>query len=91
MPYGLHKFKRFALNVWGVSPKNKSDEEIAAEGLDKLEEWMKKLDLVMSIRDFGVTEEMLDGIAKSALILDGGYKILSREEIKEILKKSLCA
>ena len=52
---------------------------------------MKKLDLVMSIRDFGVTEEMLDGIAKSALILDGGYKILSREEIKEILKKSLCA
>lgn len=91
MPYGLHKFKRFAVNVWGVSPENKSDDEIAAEGLDRLEDWMKKLDLVMSVKDFGVTEEMLDGIAQSALILDGGYKVLDRSEIKEILRKSLNA
>lgn len=28
MPYGLHKFKRFALNVWGVSPKIKATKKL---------------------------------------------------------------
>ncbi|MGN8913344.1 iron-containing alcohol dehydrogenase [Anaerofustis butyriciformans] len=87
--YGLNKFKRFAVNVWGVNPKNKTDEEIAKEGLDRMEEWMKEIGLVMNIKDLGVKEDMLEGIAKGSFIMEGGYKKLSHEEVVQILKESM--
>ena len=35
MPYGLAKFKRFAVNVWGVKTESKTDEQVAKEGLHR--------------------------------------------------------
>ena len=89
MPYGLAKFKRFAENVWGVDPAGKSDEEVANEGLAAMENWMKELGLVMNITDLGVIPDMLEGLADATLIMDGGYKVLSREEVIDIFKNSL--
>lgn len=89
MPYGLAKFKRFAINVWNVSPEGKTDEEIALEGLSRMESWMKEIGLVMNIRDLGVTDDMIEGIAKGSFIMDGGYKVLNHYEIVEILKESM--
>lgn len=88
-PYGLQKFKRFAMNVWDVNPAGKTDEEIADEGLKAMESWMRELGLVMNIRELGVTEDMLPGIVKGTFILDGGYKVLTEDEIMEILKESM--
>ena len=88
-PFGLSKFRRYAINVWDVDPNGKTDEEIAAEGLDRMESWMKEIGLVMNITELGVTEDMLKGIAKGSFIMDGGYKVLTQEEIVEILKNSL--
>lgn len=89
MPYGLEKFKRFAINVWNVETENKSDEQIALDGLNKLEKWMKQIGLVMNITDLGATKEMVSDIARSVLIMNGGYKELSKEDILNILNKSL--
>lgn len=89
MPYGLAKFRRFAVNVWNVDPDGKTDEEIAGEGLCAMEAWMKEIGLVMNISELGVTEEMLEGIADGSFICDGGYKTLNHEEIIEILKESM--
>lgn len=89
LPYGLQKFKRYALNVWNVSPDGKTDEEIALAGLDAMEAWMKKIGLVMNLHELGVTEEMIAGIADATLVMDGGYKVLTKEEIVNILKASL--
>lgn len=88
LPYGLAKFKRYAINVWNVNGENKSDKEIAEEGLAKMEAWMKKIGLVMNITELGAKEEMLDGMVKSSLIMEGGYKVLNKDEIKAILKAS---
>lgn len=88
-PYGLQKFKRFAMNVWNVNPAGKTDEEIADEGLKAMESWMRELGLVMNIRELDVTEDMLPGIVKGTFILDGGYKVLTEDEIMEILKESM--
>lgn len=88
-PYGLQKFKRFAMNVWDVNPAGKTDEEIADEGLKAMESWMRELGLVMNIRELGVAEDMLPGIVKGTFILDGGYKVLTEDEIMEILKESM--
>jgi alcohol dehydrogenase YqhD (iron-dependent ADH family) len=89
MPYGLHKFKRYAINVWNVNPEGKSDEQIAIEGLDQMEAYMKEIGLVMSIKELGATEEMLDGIAKGSFVLKGGYKIMPHDEIVRVLRNSL--
>lgn len=89
MPYGLQKFKRYAINVWNVNPEGKTDEQIAKEGLDRMEAYMKEMGLVMNIKDLGVTEDMLDSIASNTFILKGGYKVLSHDEIMEILKASM--
>lgn len=89
MPYGLAKFKRYAINVWNVSPDGRTDEEIALEGLSSMESWMKEIGLAMNIRDLGVTEDMIDGIAKGSFIMDGGYKVLNHDEIVMILKESM--
>ena len=89
MPYGLKKFKRFAEEVWGVCPDGKTDEQVAAEGLEALESWMKKIGVAMSISELGATEEMLDGIAEGTIILDGGYKTLSKDEVIQVLKESI--
>ena len=89
LPYGVQKFKRFAINVWDVDAAGKSDEEIANEGLAAMEAWMKELGLVMKISELGATEDMIEGIADGTLIMPGGYKVLNREEIVNILKESM--
>lgn len=89
MPYGLKKFARYAKAVWDVRPEGKSDGQIAAEGLDRMEAWMKSIGLVMNITDLGANESMLDGIVKSTLIMEGGYKVLTRDDVRAILKASL--
>lgn len=89
MPYGLKKFVRYAVNVWGVNPAGKTDETIAEEGLAAMEAWMRRIGLVMNLTDLGVTEDMIDGIVKSTLIMEGGYKVLTQDEVREVLKNSL--
>ena len=88
LPYGVEKFKRYAVNVWNVNPEGKTDKEIAEEGLNKMEAWMKKIGLVMNITELGAKEEMLDDLVKSTLIMEGGYKVLNKDDIKAILKAS---
>ena len=90
MPYGLQKFKRFAVNVWDVNPAGKTDEQVAKEGLRAMENWMKELGLAMNISELGATEEMLEGLADATRVMNGGYKVLSRGEIVQILKESMC-
>jgi alcohol dehydrogenase YqhD (iron-dependent ADH family) len=89
MPYGLQKFKRYAINVWNVSPADKTDEEIANEGIERMEAYMNEIGLVMNIKGLGVTEDMLEGIANGSFILKGGYKVLTHDEIVIILKESM--
>ena len=89
LPYGTAKFARYAVNVWNVNPSGKSQTDVAQEGLAEMEKWMKKMGLAMSLSELGVTEDMLDGIVESTVIMDGGYKVLDKKEIKHVLKDSL--
>ena len=89
MPCGLKKFVRFAEEVWQVCPDGKTDEEVAAEGLAAMEQWMRTIGVAMNLRELGVTEDMLEAIADATILLDGGYKQLTREDVVTILKESL--
>ena len=89
LPYGTAKFARFAANVWGIDPTGKTEKELAEAGLSAMEGWMKELGVAMDIRELGVTEEMIEGIADGTFLLTGGYKTLTREDVIAILRASL--
>ena len=50
---------------------------------------MKKLGVALSISELGATEDMIEGIADGTVMLDGGYKKLTRDEVVQILRESL--
>lgn len=89
LPYGTSRFARFAVNVWGIDPAGKTEAELAEAGLSAMEGWMRELGVAMSIRELGVTEDMLEGIADGTFLLTGGYKTLTREDVIAILRASL--
>ncbi len=89
LPYGIPKFKRFAMEVWGIRPEGKDDEQVAREGLEALEGWMKELGLTMHLKDLGVTEDMIEGIADGTIRLKGGYRPLKWKEVVGILQESM--
>jgi alcohol dehydrogenase YqhD (iron-dependent ADH family) len=85
--YGIDKFVRFAKKVWEVDTNNKTNEEAALEGIEKLSDFIKELGIPTTLKELGATEDMLPLIAQST-VLGGGYKKLSQEEILDILKKA---
>lgn len=89
MPYGLKKFVRYAVNVWGVNPVGKTDETVAEEGLAAMEAWMRRIGLVMNLTDLGVNEGNFEDVVKATLVMEGGYKVLTQDDIRAILKASL--
>lgn len=89
MQAGLPRFVRYAQTVWNVDPVGKTDEQVAREGLDRMEDFMNEIGLVMHLRDLGVTDDMLEGIADGTFILKGGYQVLDHDQVVEILKASM--
>lgn len=86
---GCSKFKRFAVNVWGISAEGKSDEELALAGVEALSDFIKEIGLPTTLRELGVTEEtLLREIADSCNLSPGCYKKMSRDEIYEIFRES---
>ena len=86
---GLPKFVRFAKNVWDVCPDGKSDRQVAEEGLAAMKVWMEEIGVSLSLAELGVKEDTWEGIAGATFILDGGYKVLTKEEVVQILKESM--
>lgn len=86
---GLPKFRRFAVEVWGVDGTLGTDREIALEGLARMEAWMKSLGVAMSLTELGVKPSDIDAIADGTLLLDGGYKKMTRDDVVAVLKAAL--
>ena len=86
--YGLPKFVRFAENVWGISRRGRTDEELALAGVEALEEFVQEIGLPATLREVGVSERsQLKEIADSCGISAGSYKKMTHEEILEILNE----
>ena len=87
---GLGKFKRFAVEIWGISPEGKTDEEIACAGIDALKDFIREVGLPATLEELGVDESTdLKAIADSCVIVSGGYRRLTHGEIFEIFRECL--
>ena len=89
MDGGIAKFKRFAEVVWNICPKDKTDRQIAEEGIEALKNWMLEIGLPLTISELGATEEMLDGITKGTIVYKAGYGDLTPADVTEILRQSM--
>lgn len=82
---GLPKFKSFAVNVWGIDPAGKSDEEIAAAGVEALADFIKEMGLPTTFTEMGISPDTdYKTIADSTNLTAGCCKKLTREELLEI-------
>jgi len=87
---GLTKFKRFAVRVWGIDPANKSDKEVAADGVEALADFIREIGLPTTLRELGVTEETpLEEIANTVPLTPGGYGKLTHANVLDIFKECL--
>lgn len=85
---GLVKFKRFATEVWNISPDGKTDEKIARAGIDTLESFIREIGLPATLQELGINGKVdLKAVADSCAIVPGSYRKLTREEIFEIFKE----
>ncbi len=85
---GCRKFKRFAVNVWGISSQGKTEEETACEGVEALTGFIKEIGLPATLRDIGADENTdLKRIADSCILSAGSYKQMTHKEILEIFQE----
>ena len=89
LPYGLKRFARFAKIVWDIPSENKSEVQLAQEGIKALGNWIKEIGAVAEIKSLGVMEELIPAIADSTILNEGGFKRLTRSEVIEILTASM--
>lgn len=85
---GLFKFSRFAVNVWGISPEDKTEEELAAGGVEALADFIKEIGLPTTLRELGADDTTdLKVIADSCKLALGGYRKMTHEEILDIFRE----
>ncbi len=86
---GLKKFRQFAVNVWNVDPKDKTDGQTALEGIDRLESFFREIGAATSLRELGIPDKSkLREIAESTRLLKSGYRTLTHEDVNQILEAS---
>lgn len=89
MSEGITKFKRFAVNVWGIDAEGKDDEQVAIAGIDKTYDFFKSAGIEMDYGAYGVDEGCIDKVSEMSVEFGpvGSYKKLYKEDIVNILKQ----
>ncbi len=85
------RVKQLAINVLGVDPTGKDDKEIALEGARSLRSFWNSLGAPNSLADYDIDDQNLESIADKTFIKPGvgTYKELNRENVVDIVKRSL--
>ncbi len=87
---GISKFARFAQTVWGISPNDRNEDELALAGINALADFIKEIGLPVTFSQMGITDEsILKSVAETSNTTAGCCKKLSHEEIFELLKECM--
>ena len=86
----LHRFSRFAVNVMQIDPKDKKEEMVALEGIAAMEEFFRKINLPVTMKELGIepTDEQIEELARKCSVACGGKKgsakVLKESDMKII-------
>lgn len=85
------KYRQYAINVFNVNPKGKTDEQIAHEGIELTKNLLSRIGCPVSLAEVDIDEEKLEQMAEE-ITQDGdigGYGKIGKEELLKILEESL--
>lgn len=85
------RYKQFAIRVFGIDPANKSDKEIAEEGIQALRSFWSSIGAPSRLGDYDIDASTMDTMVDKAMIYGdfGNFKKLTRSDVAAIYKMSL--
>ena len=76
------------MNVWGISPDGKSEEQLADEFIISLSDFIKEIGLPTKFVDMGIAADTdFKAIADSTVLTGGCCKKFTKEELFDILSE----
>ena len=88
LPKAQAQFARLAVNVWGISPDGKSEEQLAEEFINALSDFIKEIGLPTKFIDMGIAADTdFKAIADSTVLTGGCCKKFTKEELFDILSE----
>lgn len=85
------RFKRLAINVFGINPAGKSDKEVGLEGIQALRDFWTSIGAPSTLADYNIDGRDIEVMADKAVRFGpfGNFRKLQREDAVEIYKMSL--
>ncbi|NRF94631.1 iron-containing alcohol dehydrogenase [Paenibacillus frigoriresistens] len=85
------RHKQLAIHVFGVDPANKSDKEIAEEGIRALRSFWSSIGAPSRLADYDIDASTIETMADKAMVYGdfGNFKTLTRDDVAAIYKMSL--
>jgi len=83
--YALDRYSRYAVNVWGVDPTGKTQEEVALEGVQKTRDFFTELGAPATLGELGIPADAIDKLTEITDMSCWAYKEMTREDVKNIL------
>lgn len=85
------RFRKLAVNVFGVDPAGKNDKEIGLEGIEALRSFWDSIGAPKTLADYDIDDSEIGSMADKAVRFGpfGNFRKLDREDVVEIYKMSL--
>ncbi|CAM3201586.1 iron-containing alcohol dehydrogenase [Filibacter tadaridae] len=85
------RFARLAVNVFGVNPQGKSEEEIAFEGIDNLRTFWTSIGAPVKLSDYNIDGSKIELMADKAMANGpfGKFNNLEKDDVVAVLQASL--
>ncbi|MEK4996094.1 NADH-dependent alcohol dehydrogenase [Paenibacillus odorifer] len=85
------RFRQLAVNVFGVDPAGKTDEEIGLEGIEALRNFWDSIGAPKTLGDYDIDDSEIGSMADKAVRFGafGNFRKLEREDVVEIYKMAL--
>lgn len=83
----LDKFYEFAVNVWGIEPEEDNKSYVASQGISKVFEFYRSLDMPITLKAVGIIDPDFELLASKAVKGKtlGEFVPLTKEDVKHIL------
>lgn len=84
------RFAQYAVNVMGCAMDFQNPEKTALEGIERMEEFYRKINMPTNIRELGIdlTEEQIEELSEKCVWggrrTIGNFKVLKKEDVKAI-------
>lgn len=91
LPTNPARFRKLAVNAFGVNPEGKTDEEIGLEGIEALRRFWDSIGAPKTLADYEIDDSQIDVMADKAMRFGpfGNFRKLDREDVVQIYKMSL--